>query len=124
MAIEGLMNHRGRVWRPAQSRGAYGTVEDTWTVVTEPARNNCEPPPISLDTNDAGPGEQRSGAVRRWYMTREADVAERDVVEVYEGPESPSYWRVLSVSFPRRHHYRLVMEPWKGELPAPPEPES
>ncbi len=117
MAIEDLMNHKARVWRPVDTRGEYAEVVNGWELVTDPSVNNCEPPPMGLVIADQGGGEASSGEVRRWYMTRGSNLAERDVIEVFAGPQATSYWRVLGVSYPRAHHYRFVAEPYVGDPP-------
>lgn len=124
MAIENLMNHRARVWRPTQTRGDYAEIVNTWELVTDPTRLNCRPAPINWRLKDEGPGEQSTPTDnRRWYMTKDTDVQKFDVIEVYAGPDAPQNVRVLDATFPSKpaqggHHYRLNVEPWEGVLPA------
>ncbi len=119
-----MMNHRARVYRKAQDRGEYAQVENAWDVVTEtPSQNNLWTSPQNTRLRDPGGGEATDGVeADRWYMTKEADVAERDVVQLVSGPEAPSYWLVQSASSPSRpnearHHWRIAVEPYHGEPP-------
>ena len=124
MSVESMMNHRARVWRPVQGKDAMQAVVNGWQVATEPpTRNNLWTSPQDTRLADRGPGEQTAGVESpRWYMTKEADVTERDVVELISGPEAPSYWRVQSASSPSRpnegrHHWRIAVEPYHGDAP-------
>lgn len=123
MAIEQMMNHRARVWRPTQGRGSRAEIVRTFEVVTEPTSLNCRPAPLKWVQREMGPGEGLAATeIRRWYMTRDADVAKQDVVELYDGPDAPQNVRVLDASFPSKpgaagHHYMLVVEPYLGPLP-------
>lgn len=124
MAIEFLMNHRARVWRKVQSQGVHAEVTNAWDIATPtPSLNNLWTSPQNARLRDPGGGETTDGVEAiRWYMTREADVTERDVVELVAGPEAPSYWLVQSASSPSRpnegrHHWRIAVEPYHGEAP-------
>lgn len=119
-----MMNHRARVWRRVQGVAAMREVVNGWEIATEaPTWNNLWTSPQSQRLTDNGPGEA-PGAVEgiRWHMRKEADVRERDVVELVDGPEAPSYWLVQSASSPSRpnegrHHWRITVEPYHGETP-------
>lgn len=123
--IDRLWNHRAVAYRATVTRDSFGGTVEGW-VETEgtPAGLNSRP-----DQNwagalqDHGPGEQQ-GAMRRWFLHREFDVEERDVLQVVEGAEAGLLLRVESVTKPTRvrpaiHHYEVNVEVWQGELTAP-----
>jgi hypothetical protein len=124
MSVERMMNHRARVWRRLESVGEMREVVNGWQVVTEPPTwNNLWTSPQDRRLRDDGPGEAIQGVQSpRWFMRKEAVVAERDVVELVSGPEAPSYWNVQSASSPSRpnesrHHWRIAVEPYNGPAP-------
>ena len=125
MAIEDLFDHRVRVWRPAQGRGAYAEVVDGYELVEEGGRVNAAIVPAKMSLEDAPPGERTGGRVH-WFLGLWVDVTERDIIECFAGPNAPSTWKVHSVTVPSGrlslgvggHHIEPVVEPWIGDLPS------
>lgn len=125
MAIAGLFDTWIKIWRPAESTGAYRQAEDTYTAVTTPTGPNAclDYTPGSLVNEGAG---EKDVGRRLWFLDRACDVRERDVFEVLAGPRSGSRWRVdgepdKPAGGPRNsgvfHHWEAVTVPWKGKLP-------
>lgn len=121
MSFNGLMNHKGRIWRPTETRDAFKAVTKTYVPGDAPTVNNCRPAPIKWTMRDSGAGEASAvqGEVRRWFMRSDTDVQQRDVVEIIEGPETGRKVHVLDASLPHSHHWMLVVEPFHGTLTEP-----
>lgn len=116
-----LFDHRVRVWRNAPTRDAYGDKTEAFApLASAPASNNARPDQAwSGALQDQGAGEEQA-AKRRWYLDRSVVVAERDVLQVVAGPESPATLRVVSVTKPTApqtvHHLEVNVEAWQGTL--------
>lgn len=125
MSVRRLFNHRVTPHRATYTRDDFGGTTPTWAAQSAPARLNARPDQDwSGAQQDHGPGEQQ-GAKRRWFLDRGIDIAERDVLEVVDGPEAPSLLRVESVTKPtqrgtRVHHIEVNVEVWEGSLEEPP----
>ena len=118
MSIERLYNHNAVVWRATVTRDEFGGTTETWSELAVPVGSNgynCRPnQDWSGDQQDHGPGEQQS-AKRQWFLHKDFDIAERDVLEVYEGPEAPLFLDVLSEVpttriTPAVHHIEINVE--------------
>lgn len=73
-------------------------VEETFIQIAAPAGLNCRAnQKWSGDLQDHGPGEEQ-GAQRQWFLVKDFDVQERDILPVVSGPEAPLQLRVLSVT--------------------------
>ena len=121
MSIAGLWNHRAVLYRATVTRDAYGGTVETWVAQPVPDGNNCRPNQAwSGSLQDHGPGEQQ-GAMRQWFVSSGFGAAERDVLSVEEGAESPLLLRVESVTLPTRrggaaHHAEVNVQVWTGSL--------
>lgn len=122
--IERLYQHNVTVYRATVTRDDFGGTVEEWVGQDAPAGSNgfnARPDQNwSGAQQDHGPGEQQ-GARRRWFLHRDFDVEERDVLSVEEGPEAPVLLRVESVTLPTRrgpavHHIEVNVEIWNGEL--------
>jgi hypothetical protein len=126
-------NHRVRVYREGVP-DEWGHVGAAVTAVG-PATTalNARPDQNWAGTlQDGGAGELQA-ARRRWFLAREVEVAERDILAVVAGPEAGLTLRIVSVvpvtTFTRHNHTEVNVESWDGVLaeyvpPAPPpEPE-
>lgn len=108
-----------RVHRAANTDDAYGTSE-TWGVVSAPVSKSARPDQAwSGDQQKAG-GEMQ-GAKRRWFVRKDVDVAERDVIEVVGGPNAPAKLRVVSLTVVTGrtaavHHKEVNVETFTGSL--------
>lgn len=120
MSLQRLWNHTVRLYREAEpdewGHGS-GAVEP---VGPAPTQLNARPDQNWSGTlQDGGAGEQQAGK-RRWFVSREVEVLERDVLQVTQGPEAGIALRVLSsvpVTTPRGVHHREVnVEVFVGEL--------
>lgn len=124
MSFNGLMNHRVRVYREPDP---LANVDDTGHVPTRPEPLaadgmgfNARPHQRWMgDQRDRGPGEQQD-RLRTWYLRKEVEVAERDVLLVTAGEEAGSTWRVVSLvpvhGYRRLHHKEANCERWVGRL--------
>lgn len=103
MSIERLFNHNAVVWRATVTRDSFGGTVETWSDLPAPVGtngHNCTPHQNWAGAQqDHGPGEQQS-AKRVWYLHKDFDVTEFDVVEITAGPEAPLLLNVGSVSKP------------------------
>lgn len=127
MSIERLFNHRAVVYGSTVTRDEFGGTIETWVALpapTGPKGFNCAPHQSWAGAQqDHGPGEQQ-GATRVWFLHKGFDVKERDVVSVEEGPESPLYLRVESVTLPASlarpgqpvNHQEINVEVWQGSI--------
>ena len=96
--IAHLCDSRGIVYRPTETRDELQDTVLVWTALTAPAGLNCRAnQKWSGDLQDNGPGEQQ-GSLRQWFLVKDFDVQERDVIEVVSGPEAPLQLRVVSVT--------------------------
>lgn len=120
VSIEALFNHRAIVYRGTETRDELQDVVTTWAALTAPNGLNCRPnQDWSGSLQDHGPGEQQ-GAMRQWFLHKDFDVRQRDVVSVVSGPESPVTLKVESVTpctDPLEvHHYEVNVSVWHGSL--------
>lgn len=120
MSLARLWNHAVRICReagPDEWGHSSGAVEP---VGPEFSKLNARPDQNWSGTlQDGGAGEQQAGK-RRWFVAKEVEVLERDVLEVIAGPEAGLALRVLSavpVTTPRGVHHREVnVEVFTGEI--------
>jgi hypothetical protein len=116
-----LLNHRLVWYRETTTRDQYGDVLVAWTAQATPAGLNARPDQAwSGVLQDSGPGEQQAGK-RRWFLDKGfLGVAERDVLAVIEGVESPVLLRVESVTpqmdRTQLHHIEVNVEVWQGSV--------
>lgn len=116
-------DHTVRVYRATPTEDALGDPVETWAAQgTAPTFNNARPDQgWSGALQDRGPGEEQAGQ-RRWYLKAGLSVAERDVLNVTAGPESPVQLRVLSVTRPTAplsvHHLEVNVEVFEGDVTA------
>ena len=124
MTITALFTHIVWVYREPDaeaSRDSYGGVDLLpLPVGSPPSVNNARPDDgWAGGLDDFGPGEQQ-GAVRRWFLDKNLDVRERDVLYVIAGENAPMYVRVVSVNrttaFSTLHHLEANCEVWPGRL--------
>jgi hypothetical protein len=113
--IDRLFDHQVRIWRPTASiANRIGAEERTYQPVgVAGAVVNRNVSPMS----DQGVGMVPTGR-RRLYMRPDADVLERDVVQVIDGPDAGESWEVdQPPSRPRGHHTQVDAIAWNGQLP-------
>lgn len=126
MSIERLFNHSVRVYRlpdVIEARGTLGSTSKVPEPVTSATTRKNARPDQSADLSGAlvnlGPGEQL-GSKRRWFLSRDLDVRERDVLSVTSGPESGLKLSIESVVKPTNpqivHHIEVIASVWKGTL--------
>lgn len=125
MSIAALCDHRAVVYRPRpesdpSTRDELGDVLAVFDPLTAPAGLNCRPNQNwSGNLQDNGPGEQQ-GAMRQWFLVAGFDVAERDVLSIESGPESPVLLKVESVTRPTApltlHHYEVNVSVYQGSV--------
>lgn len=120
MAIADLFDHRSRVYRESKSDDAAGFELVQWSQIGSDSsgyNSTCAEPPLKL--MDIGAGDEQVG-MRIVNFPAAQDAIERDIVHVYNGPESsdtrPLLLKVVTSSKPRGHHRKLICEPWDGEL--------
>lgn len=110
-------NHKVRVFKETEGTDAYGSTS-VLQGGAEPTTNNAWPDQRwSGDQQRAG-GEMQ-GAKRRWFLRKDVDVAERDVLQVVSGAEAPANLRVVSVTKvggAQIHHLEVNVETYTGEL--------
>jgi hypothetical protein len=116
-----LWDHRAILYRATPTRDTYGDLVEAWAAQAVPAGKNCRADQgWGGDLTDHGPGEQQS-TNRVWFLDKAfADVRERDVLSITEGPETGSKVRILSVTRPTNptsiHHFEITGEVWHGDL--------
>lgn len=111
-SIAALFDHTVRVWRPVVNRSRLGVDERGYVVVAASlgAKLNRSSAPVA----DGGPGLQPTGS-RRFYMAPDADVVERDIIEVLTGPDSGQTWEVDEPpTRPNDHHTQFDARYWAG----------
>lgn len=123
MGIGHLCDHQLTVYRATETRDELQDAVLVWSALPAPAGLNARPDQNwSGVLGDRGPGQQQT-AQRLWFLVAEFDVAERDVLKVESGPESPKLLRVLSVTRVTAplevHHLEVNVEVWVGELTEP-----
>jgi hypothetical protein len=101
------------VYRRSESRDVYGDVLAGYAARTERAWVD-----IRRDTGalvDYGAGEEQRGPAkgRAHYL---ADIAERDVLQVVDGPDAGTKWLVAAVFHPSGRDKDLALEQFTGSL--------
>lgn len=124
MTISRLWNHTVHVHRrlPAdEARGLLGSTDKTaYPVGDEPTEFNARPDQSWGGTlQDYGAGEQQ-GAMRRWFVDKDLEVLERDVLLVTAGDEAGARLSVESVmkaaDRTTLHHIEVNVKVWQGIL--------
>lgn len=124
MSFENLLTHTVRVYRepdPLTSRDAMGNVPTVPELVDALTTGfNARPDQFYRDNlKDSGPGEI-GFRLWRWFIHKDEDVQERDVLLVTAGEHAGKKLKVmglLRVSGRRSlHHLEANCEPWEGEL--------
>lgn len=121
MTIRRLFTHQAVVWRPAAvDRTALQDTVERWEPLPAPAGRNARPDLAFFGRlQDFGPGEQQA-TFRRWFLARDFDVRERDVIQVTAGPQAPVLLRVLGVTaatgLRAMHHWECNVDVWHGQL--------
>ncbi len=114
--IDRLFDHKVLVWRPtATHANRLGAQTRTHTQVgtLQGAAVNRESAPMA----DQGVGMVPTGR-RRLYMRPDANVQERDVVQIVDGPDAGGTWEVdQPPTRPRGHHTQVDAIAWNGQLP-------
>ena len=131
--INRLWNHRLVLYRNVPTTGQFNEPVANWTTPTVPAGMNCTPNQNWAGTlQDYGPGLQQNSK-RVWYLHKDIEPQETDVLHIIEGPEAPLYLRVesavllasLSRAGQPTSHIEVNVEVWPGdpaELGIEPEP--
>lgn len=113
-AIDHMLDHTVRVWRPVVSKDDYGAESSDYQLV---ASLNAAVNRSSAPVADIGPGFAPTGT-RRVYLRPDAQVQPRDVVELVTGPDAPGTWEVDEPpTHPRGHHTQVDCIAWHGVLP-------
>lgn len=124
MSFRALLNHIVRVYRepdPLTARDDMGNVVSVHEPIgPAPRVRNARPHQRWMgDLRDPGPGEEQT-RLRTWFLHKDLDVQERDVLLVIAGEETGSKWRVVSLVpvQTRRslHHKEANCESWSGPL--------
>ncbi len=110
MSIERLFDHHAEVWRITETVGDGAQLDRSPVAVEVPDGFNCAIVPPQLSLPIVGPAETSSGRVE-FYLHKSIDLKDGDVLELTDGPDSPSEWRIVSVAHPRGHHVEAVGEP-------------
>ena len=108
-----------RVYRATQTENAYGSAE-TFSEVSAPTSKAARPD-MAWSGDQQKAGGEMQGAKRRWFLRKDVEVAERDVIEVVSGPHAPAKLRVVSLTVltgrtPRVHHKEVNVETFTGSL--------
>lgn len=65
---------------------------------------------------DPGPGLYGAGE-RTVYFDMGPRFRDRDLIELYEGPESPCWLETESATYPRGHHVEVRVSEYRGPTP-------
>jgi hypothetical protein len=124
VTISRLWNHSVQVYRrlPAvEGRGFLTSTDKTaYPVGDAPSEHNARPDQTwGGALQDYGTGEQQ-GTMRRWFVAKDIDVRERDVLLVTAGDEAGQRLSVESVmkaaDRTTLHHIEVNVKVWQGIL--------
>jgi hypothetical protein len=101
------------VYRTTETRDEYGDVDPGWAAQRVQLWVDIQRDRSALV--DRGPGDQASVAAKG-YAHYGVDVRARDVLDVTDGPEAGTKWRVLAAFHPRARHTELTLEAFTGSL--------
>jgi hypothetical protein len=112
--IDHLFDHTVRVWRPTSSKGRLGQEERTYAhVINGRAALNRAVDPVAPVAAGLAP----TGRIRI-YLRPDANVQERDVIQIVTGPDAPGTWEIdQPPTRPRGHHTQVDAIAWHGVLP-------
>jgi hypothetical protein len=114
-------NHRATLHRPVEVN-TTGDPSMSWTTPSVPAGLNARPDQSWTGLLAGSPLGEQQAATRIWFLDADFDdIAERDVLNVIDGPESPSLWRIHSVTKPTRasqvvHHVEVSTRHYEGSV--------
>lgn len=112
--IARLFDHTATVWRPVPSLGTYRERVET---LTDVGTLDCAVNRPTARLGEAGPGLVNSGE-RMVYLSADADIAGRDVLELLTGPEAGMLLEVDEApTNVRGHHIEARARLWAGTLP-------
>lgn len=115
MSYRSLMNRRIRVYHPPGTRTTKGDYTDGYTpAMAEPTSPNARPDDSFAGRLQDGGAGQEQAAARRWFLLPDVPAAERQALEVLDGPEAGNPLKIVSVTHvsDRRgvHHVEVNVE--------------
>lgn len=120
MSIEELCDHTCRVLRRTEDQGEHLDTEVTYSVPAGLEAVPCTFTRRRSILSDNGTGLQASGQRRVFIPDVVLTFQNRDIIQVYAGPEGfqpIENLEVVSISKPRGHHTELVVEEYDGHIP-------
>ena len=111
-----LLDHTARVWTLNEQLDDYRVSTRSYSVLEG---NDNLPFTATRKQTVIGKVDPGVGPIgeRRGYFDIGPEVKERDVIEVFEGPDAPAYFQVESVARPRGHHIEMRLSEYKGKIP-------
>src|SRR5690349_2136875 len=114
-------NHRAVVHRPTETN-TTGDPSLGWSLPVTPSGYNARPDQSWTGLLAESPLGEVQAATRIWFLDAGfTDIAQRDVLEITEGPESGTRWKVHSVTKPTKmssvvHHVEVACHIFEGAL--------
>jgi hypothetical protein len=116
MSIGHLCDHTARVWTLAEESGAMLSRTRQYEVQEGNDGIPCTMKRKNTVLGTLPPGVAPVGD-RMWYSDLGPLIKERDVIEIFEGPNAPARLEVQSVDTPRGHHIEVRGSEFRGRLP-------
>lgn len=112
--IDRMFDHRFRLWRPTVTKNRLGAEERSYELIgSYGCAVNRAVDPVAPVAGGLAP----TGRIRI-YARPDTLAVERDVIELYQGPDAPGTWEVdQPPTRPRGHHTQLDAIAWHGLLP-------
>jgi len=117
MSIAHLLDHTCRVWQLQETvTGTLRTTERGYTIVPGQEALSCGVRRQDTRITQINPGVAPQG-FRKVYFDGNPPMKERNVIDIYIGPDAPTRLRIESMTYPRGHHTEVVCTEFLEDLP-------
>ena len=113
--IDHLFDHTLKIWRPIPSQDGLGGEQQAHVLVANIGAAINRP---AIGAGDTGGSGLAPVGGTRMYLRPDANVKQRDIVQIVSGPHSPSgLWEIDGLPvIPRGHHTEISCIKWHGTL--------